>query len=335
MARTIDDAKNKKKDEFYTQLTDIEKELKFYKTFFKEKIIYCNCDNPYKSNFVRYFIRNFNAFRLKKLIATCYNEDITIRTESTIDFEKKGERTQTHALKVEITTVNETLNIEGEFNLKHFFQNNKNTVSLLKGNGDFRSSECIEILKESDIIITNPPFSLFREFVSLLMKHSKKFIILGNINAVTYKEIFPLIKSNKIWFGPSISSGDRLFNVPDYYEIRASKCGIDEKGRKYIRVKGVRWFTNLSHVKRHFKLDLVLSFSQKKYLQYDNYDAININKTQEIPYDYKGVMGVPITFLDKYNPEQFEIIGFRKGIDNKDLRINGKCPYFRILIRKL
>ncbi|MDY6248970.1 MAG: adenine-specific methyltransferase EcoRI family protein, partial [Prevotella sp.] len=194
--------------------------------------------------------------------------------------------------------------------------------------------ECIELLKEADIVVTNPPFSLFREYVAQLMAYEKKFLIIGNMNAITYKEIFPLIKNNQLWLGPSITSGDRKFWVPDDYELRAAGCGIDETGRKFIRVKGVRWFTNLDHKKRHEELILFHQYSPEEYPKYDNYDAINVNATNDIPVDYDGAMGVPITFLDKYNPEQFEIIRFRKGNDEKDLSINGKCPYFRILIRK-
>ena len=208
-------------------------------------------------------------------------------------------------------------------------------MTLLEGDGDFRSEECIELLKEADIVVTNPPFSLFREYVAQLMEYDKKFIIIGNQNAITYKEIFPLIKENKMWFGASIHSGDREFRVPDDYPLQSAGYRVDENGIKYIRVKGVRWFTNLDYPTRHEDLDLYKKYygHEEDFPIYDNYDAINVDVTSEIPEDYAGIMGVPITFLDKYNPEQFEIVRFRKGNDDKDLSINGKFPYFRILIR--
>ena len=228
----------------------------------------------------------------------------------------------------------------------YLIQNDKNVLSVLKENGDFRSRECIELLKEADIVVTNPPFSLFREYVAQLMAYEKKFIIIGNMNAITYKEIFPLIKNNQLWLGPSITSGDRKFWVPDDYELRAAGCGIDETGRKFIRVKGVRWFTNLDHKKRHEELILYQTFSPEEYLEYDNYDAIEVSKTSDIPIDYNGIMGVPITFLDKYNPEQFTIIGitennpslqkyWKKGCAKYDRPyLKGKRMYPRLLIRK-
>ena len=209
--------------------------------------------------------------------------------------------------------------------------------------GDFRSDMSLTLLKDADIVVTNPPFSLFREFVSLLMNHKKKFLIIGNVNAISYKEIFPLIRSNELWFGPSISSGDRKFYVPDDYSLDASGCGIGKDGRRFIRVKGVRWFTNIDHAKRHqmlpLNLDCVYEGNEDKYPKYENYDAINVDKTAEIPCDYEGVMGVPITFLDRYCPEQFEIVAFRKGDDCKDLVFTREMekvqPYFRILVQRI
>ena len=214
------------------------------------------------------------------------------------------------------------------------FKSGENELTELKGDGDFRSSECIELSKQSDIVVTNPPFSLFREYVSPLFRYEKKFIILGNQNAITYKEIFPLIKENKIWLGHSIHSGDREFGVPPTYPLTAASSRIDVNGNKFIRVKGIRWFTNLDYKERHDDLILYKTYSPEEYPKYDNYNAINVDKTTDIPKDYDGYMGVPITFLDKYNPDQFEIIKFRKGNDDKDLSINGKCPYFRIIIRR-
>ena len=213
------------------------------------------------------------------------------------------------------------------------FKSGENELTELKGDGDFRSEECIDLLREADIVVTNPPFSLFREYVEQLMFYDKKFIIIGNVNAITYKEFFPLLKENRVWIGASIHSGDRAFYVPDDYPLSAAGCGVDSNGRKYILVKGVRWYTNLDIKQRHEEMILVKRYHPEKYPKYDNYEAINVDKTADIPSDYKGVIGVPITFLDKYNPDQFEIIRFRKGNDNKDLSINGICPYFRILIR--
>ena len=253
--------------------------------------MYCNCDDPRMSNFFHYFSYNFEDLGLKKLITTCYqnqNRDLFSKhtSEQAIYLEYYGDKNN-----------NKTPDVE------------EIGVQYLKGDGDFRSAESIALLQQADIVVTNPPFSLFREYVAQLIQYDKKFIILGNLNAITYKEIFPLIKKNKLWFGPSIHSGDREFGVPDNYPLKAAGYRIDENGRKFIRVKGVRWFTNLDHNKRHEDLILYKTYSEEDYPKYDNYDAINVDKTKEIPMDYKGAMGVPITFLDKYNPEQFQIIG--------------------------
>jgi hypothetical protein len=278
----------------------------------------------------------FNKLGLKKLIATCYNGSPVSGNELLLDFGDTIDDPKKIAYKVEITEVIDT-NGDGAINLadiQYLMQNDKNVISILKGNGDFRSEECVELLKQADIVVTNPPFSLFREYLAQLVKYDKKFIILGNMNAITYKEVFPLIKENKIWFGASIHSGDREFQVPESYPLNAAGSRIDENGNKFIRVKGVRWFTNIDYPQRHEDIILYKRYNSEEYPHYDNYDAINVNATNDIPYDYDGAIGVPITFLDKYNPEQFEIIKFRKGDDEKDLSINGKCPYFRILIRK-
>ena len=308
-------AKDGKKDEFYTQLTDIEREMKHYRSHFRDKVIYCNCDDPRVSNFFHYFSYNFEKLGLKKLITTCYknqDRDLFSRNiaEQAIHLEYDGDKKGANVPDPE------------EIGIKH-----------LKSDGDFRSKETIELLKQADIVITNPPFSLFREYVAQLIEYDKKFLIIGNVNAITYKEIFKLIKENKLWLGKSIHSGDREFGVPDNYPLTAAGYRIDSDGKKFIRVKGVRWFTNLDYKERHEDLILYKKYTPEEYLKYDNYDAINVDKTNEIPCDYKDVMGVPITFLDRYNPEQFEIIKFRKGDDDKDLSINGKCPYFRILIK--
>ena len=330
-------ARDAKKDEFYTQLADIEKELRHYTEHFRGKVVFCNCDDPYESNFFKYFAMNFNHLGLKRLVATCYNGSPVQGNELLLQFDTDNpEEPKKIAYKIEISEVHDA-NGDGAIDLadvRYLLQNDKNAISILKGNGDFRSPECVELLKQADIVVTNPPFSLFREYVAQLIKYDKKFLIIGNVNAITYKEVFPLIKDNHLWFGASIHSGDREFQVPESYPLNAAGSRMDEQGRKFIRVKGVRWFTNLDYRERHEDLILYKSYNPEEYPKYDNYDAINVNKTSDIPCDYNGAMGVPITFLDKYNPEQFEIIKFRKGDDDKDLSINGKCPYFRILIKK-
>ena len=311
--KNLNAAKTAKKDEFYTQLTDIERELQHYWPHFRNKVVLCNCDDPYESNFFKYFALRFNQLGLKKLICTCYNGSPVQGNELLLHFDGFDSEPTKIAYKVEITEVRD-LNGDGAVDLsdvRYLLQNNKNVLSILK-TGDFRDPECIELLKQADIVVTNPPFSLFREYLGQLIEYDKKFVIIGNVNAVSYKEVFPLIKENKLWFGPSISSGDRKFNVPDDYPLSASGCGIDTDGRKFIRVKGVRWFTNLDHNKRHEEMDLICHYSPEEYPTYDNYDAIEVGKTADIPCDYLGVMGVPITFLDKYNPDQFEILGITK-----------------------
>lgn len=304
--RTIDKAKEAKKDEFYTQLEDINNEMRHYREHFRGKTVLCNCDDPRVSNFFTYFAYNFEFLGLKKLITTCYkNQDVDLFSQN------KSEQAV-------------YLIYEGDKNGNHIPDPEEIGIHPLKGNGDFRSKECIELLKEADIVVTNPPFSLFREYVAQLIEYNKKFIIIGNVNALSYKEIFPLIQKNQIWIGASIHSGDRKFWVPDNYELNAAGCGIDNNGKKFIRVKGVRWFTNLDYKERHDDIILYKKYSHDEYPKYENFDAINVNKTEEIPQDYDGVMGVPITFMDKYNPDQFRIIGL--GIANLGLSI-GVQPY--------
>lgn len=319
--KNLGDAKNAKKDEFYTQLVDIENELRHYKEHFKDKTVFCNCDDPYESNFVKYFAMNFNALGLKKLIATCYATSPVMYTQLTLFGDEEIIIDKTNSKKpyaIEITEVTDE-NGDGAVDLADFeLILKKNKPKLLQGNGDFRSDECIEFLKEADIVVTNPPFSLFREYVAQLIEYDKKFIIIGNVNAITYKEVFPLIKENKMWLGASIHSGDREFRVPDNYPLQASGYRVDENGTKFIRVKGIRWFTNLDYSQRHEDLILYRNYTNDEYPIYDNYNAIEVNKTSEIPCDYSGVMGVPITFLDKYNPEQFEIL----GIDGGDMGVS-------------
>ena len=310
----LDRAKKNKADEFYTQMSDIEAEIRHYKQHFHGKIIFCNCDDPYESNFFKYFAMNFNALGLKKLIATTYSgspiawQQLLLLEVKSLD---KKHADKKFAYKIEINEVSDE-NTDGALDLsdvEFLLKNGKNGITPLQGNGDFRSAECIELLKEADIVVTNPPFSLFREYIAQLNEFNKNFLIIGNINAITYKDVFKLIKDNRIWLGQSIHSGDREFRVPDYYPLQAAGFRVDDKGVKYIRVKGVRWFTNLDYEERHDDLTFYKQFSPEEYPKYINYNAINVDKVSEIPCDYDGEMGVPITFLDKYNPDQFEIIG--------------------------
>lgn len=303
MSVDLNKAKVNKKDEFYTQLPDIEKELVHYRHHFRGKTVYCNCDDPTVSQFFRYFSLNFAALGLKKLITTCYRNqqrDLFSRhdTERAIMLEYDGFRDGDTVPRVE------------DIGVTH-----------LQGDGDFRSQECIDILKRADIVVTNPPFSLFREYVSQLMDHDKRFLIIGNVNAATVKDFFPFLQAKKVWFGPSIRGGDRVFGVPERYPLEAATGWVDENGDKFIRVKGVRWFTNLDYRQQHEDLLLYSRYTPDKYPKYDNYDAIEVSEVKEIPMDYDGVMGVPVTFLDKYNPDQFEILGITKtwfGARTKD-----------------
>lgn len=314
--KNLNQAKSAKKDEFYTQLADIENELRHYKAHFKGKTVLCNCDDPRVSNFFHYFSHNFEQLGLKKLITTCYksqNRDLFSQNDSeqAIWLEYFGDRNNNRVPDPEEIGI-------------HYF----------KGDGDFRSPECIELLKEADIVVTNPPFSLFREYVAQLMKYEKKFVIVGHQNAITYKEIFPLIKENEIWLGYGFKGGAGHFI--SQYEDTAT-AGDHRVGM--IRVSGVNWFTNLEIPKRHEDLILYKSYTPDEYPKYDNYDAINVNKTSEIPMDYDGVMGVPITFLDKYNPDQFEIVGLDRYVEDNPkyghrFTLNGKETYARILIRR-
>lgn len=321
-------AKTAKKDEFYTQLTDIEKEMRYYRKHFQGKTVLCNCDDPFESNFFKYFALNFNRLGLKKLIATCYYSSpiagqqlqygCDANGQMTFYFEDKGaeENKSKRPYKAVVTQVYDKMGDGGVdmLDVAELFRTGENELVELEGDGDFRSPECLDLLDESDIVVTNPPFSLFREYVATLAEHQKHFIIIGNVNALKYKEIFPYIISNQIWLGASIHSGDRAFFVPDDYSLDASTCGIDEAtGRKYIRVKGVRWYTNLDMKQRHEKLILVKRYSPENNPSYDNYNAVEVSKTADIPCDYTGIMGVPITFFDKFNPDQFEIIWQASG----------------------
>ncbi|MFH0831896.1 MAG: adenine-specific methyltransferase EcoRI family protein [archaeon] len=329
--KLFDNAKKSKKDEFYTQISDIERELRHYKAQFKDKVIYCNCDDPYESNFFKFFAANFNNFQLKKLIATSYSGSPIVGSQLPL-FNIKGLKANSkEAFKLEINKVEDSNNdgsigiSDVEWLLKH----NENTATPLKQGGDFRSKECIDLLKQSDIVCTNPPFSLFREYLTQLIDYNKKFLIIGNTNALTYKDIFKLFKENKIRTGYTNFNVGMFFIVPkDWKQFHHT----DEKGNKIARVSTSCWFTNLDVEKHREFLTLYKKYSPNEYPKYDNYDAINVDKVSEIPMDYKGLIGVPITFLDKYNPEQFEIIalGIVGSIDfksNKKMEIldkNGK-----------
>ncbi len=334
--KSLHKAHRAKKDEFYTQLSDIANELRHYKDFFQGKIVFCNCDDPYESNFFKYFALNFNVLGLRKLIATCYAGSPVQGLELSLFDEIAASEPLRIPYKIEITEVTD-VNNDGATDLadvEYLLKNDKNVLSRLRGDGDFRSRECIDLLREADVVVTNPPFSLFREYVAQLIEYDKQFIIIGNQNAITYKEIFPLIKANKLWLGYGFKGGAAHFY--SHYKDIAS-AGDHRDGM--IRVSGVVWFTNVDTNKRHEFLDLYKHYTPEEYPKYDNYDAINVDKTADIPCDYDGVMGVPITFLDKYNPEQFEIVEFRKGVDGKDLVYSvlgggWARPYFRILIRR-
>ncbi len=334
--RNLNAARAAKKDEFYTQLSDIERELQHYLKHFCGKTVLCNCDDPYESNFFKYFALRFNQLGLKKLICTCYNGSPVQGNELMLQFDDADSEPKKIAYKVEITEVKDE-NGDGAVDLAdvcYLLQNDKNVLSTLQ-TGDFRSSECIELLKEADIVVTNPPFSLFREYVAQLIEYDKKFIIIGHQNAITYKGIFPLIKDNKMWLGYGFKGLASHFRSP--YKDIATASNHKEN---MIRVSGVVWFTNLDHNKRHEEMDLICRYSPDLYPKYDNYDAIEVSTTANIPMDYEGVMGVPITFLDKYCPDQFEILGCNRGIEQdpngiygRSAYLNGKEVFKRIFIK--
>lgn len=344
-------AKDAKNDEFYTQIRDIENELSHYYDFFRGKVVLCNCDDPYESNFFQYFALKFNVLGLKKLITTCYNGSPISGNELPLDFVDKSTDPKKNAYKVEITQVQD-FNGDGSENLadvRYLLQNDKNAISVLKGNGDFRSDECIELLKQADVVVTNPPFSLFREYVAQLMKYNKQFLIIGNMNAITYKEIFPLIKDNKIWIGYGFNLS-MIFKTMYPNLLEANRKYVSAHGfdpdKNYVKTPAIAWYTNIDIQKRHENLILCKHYSPTDYPKYDNYDAINVDKVTDIPDDYNGIIGVPITFLDKYNPDQFEIIDINphffaiveQGLPKpKQLTLHSigrKDPYARILIRR-
>jgi len=343
--KNLHNANRAKKDEFYTQLIDIQNEIKHYKEQFKGKIVYCNCDDPFESNFFKHFASAFNDLKLKKLIATSYANSPIIGGQLPL-FKIKGSKGK-QPLKIEITEVPD-INKDGAIDIedvRKLLEHNKKYTTPLKEGGDFRSNECVELLKQADVVVTNPPFSLFREYVAQLVEHNKKFLILGDQNAITYKETFKLIKENKLWLGYD-NNGTKWFQVPMDYDIPTESRKKIVNGVKYFSFGRIMWFTNLDTIKRHQDIDLYKKYSPEEYPKYDNYDAIEVSKVANIPMDYKGVMGVPITFLDKYNPNQFEIISsndirlndkvpFKEHglIKDKDGAINGKPTYVRILIK--
>lgn len=362
-------AKKSKSDEFYTQYIDIQKEVEAYLEYnantFQGKVVYCNCDDPFESNFFRYFVLNFKRIGLKQLITTSYkpspvaNTQLQLYADDSAPKQSKG-RPKITANKLIINEVGD-FDGDGEFSLKdvalQLKENKNNEWTPLNGDGDFRSVESISLLKQSDIVVTNPPFSLFREFIKQLVDYEKTFLIIANINAITYKEVFPLIKDNKMWLGTGMGRWISGFIVPESYELYGSEARIDEDGKRIVSTNNCLWFTNLDHGKRHQPLPLMtmsdnVKFSShkdikgKNYLKYDNYNAIEVPFTDAIPSDYDGVMGVPITFLDKYNPEQFEIIGASDNgvVDEKyklphfkkhnEPYVNGEKVYKRIFIKK-
>ncbi|WP_205518112.1 adenine-specific methyltransferase EcoRI family protein [Sphingorhabdus sp. Alg239-R122] len=324
-------AKVAKKDEFYTQYVDIQKEVEAYLEFdldaFRGKIVYCNCDDPFESNFFKYFAANFNRLGLKKLISTSYDGSPVAGVQLTLDEYNRtnGKRQKPKAIAIEIEEVKD-LNGDGATDIEDvrlFLEQNPHHRTNLAEGGDFRSSECVELLKQADIVVTNPPFSLFREYVALLVRHKKKLLIIGNTNSITYKEIFPLIKANKLWLGCTNFNVGMFFEVPDDWE---NFHHIDEQtGKKIARVSTSCWYTNIDHGRRHEPLSLMtmadnLRYSKNlkgksAYDRYDNYDAIEIGFYKDIPSDYDGIMGVPITFINKYNPDQFEIVGTTESND--------------------
>ena len=309
-------AKATKNDEFYTQLEDIENELKYYKDYFKGKVVYCNCDgflNKEKSNFFMYFSLNYEFLGLKGLICTKYNPN------------GKGKKYEYY----------------GDLNGNNYPDEEEVFTSELEGDGDFRSEECIGLLKKCDIVCTNPPFSLFRQYVAQLFEYNKDFLIIGNVNAISYKEVFPLIKENKMWLGVSSFNKGMYFGVPDDYTYADTyKFDRERNGKKVMRVSSICWFTNLDHKKRHEELLLYKKYNTEEYPKYDNYNAIEVSKVTDIPMDYEGIMGVPITFLDKYCPEQFEIVGQMMTTKVTEFNfgypyIDGKKTFARLLIKRI
>jgi hypothetical protein len=317
-------ANRAKNDEFYTQLEDIEAELRHYRDQFRGKVVFCNCDDPYESNFFKFFAMNFNHLGLKKLITTSYvGSPITGAQLSLLDVKGVPADTPEKAAYRAVVTEVVDANNDGAIDLsdvEYLLKNKRNVITLLDGDGDFRSAECAALLEQADIVVTNPPFSLFREYVAQLVNQGKKFLILGNQNAITYSDIFKLIKEDRLWLGYN-NGGEKWFRVPDDYVHTTTESRIKvENGVRYLSMGNIVWFTNLDTTKRHDTITLYKRYTPDDYLQYDNYDAIEVSQYTDMPYDYEGAMGVPITFLDKYNPDQFEILGMASGRDEFDAR---------------
>lgn len=334
--KSLNAAAAAKQDEFYTQITDIEKELRHYRKHFAGKTILCNCDDPFESNFFKYFVLNFNRLGLAKLIATCYAGSPIVYTQMNL-FGQPEEVVQAERekkpYKVEVTQVYDTSGDGGVdmLDVAELFRTGKNALELLEGDGDFRSPECLALLDEADIVVTNPPFSLFREYVAVLMERQKKFIIIGSQNAIHYKEIFPLFMSNDIWLG--YNNGDMAFRVPDYFEPRQTRYWQDESGQKWRSLGNIAWFTNLDIKKRHEELILVKRYQPEEYPTYENFECIEVGKIADIPCDYAGMMGVPDTFLHRYNPEQFELIGLGNGYLGQSIGIRGIAKEHKAMMR--
>lgn len=327
-----------KTDEFYTQMSLISSELYHYQEHFKGKTVFCNCDDPFESEFFKYFALNFKELGLKKLITTCYSGSPVAGKEMGL-FEDQGHEYRITGKKAYKVVMSELKDVTGDGNedLDDVRELIRHRIRYLKGDGDFRSAESVELLKEADIIVSNPPFSLFREYIAQLMEYGKKFVVVGNQNAITYKEILPLIRDNKVWLG--YNNGHFWFKVPDSYEVKKTDFKIDESGQKWRRMGNICWFTNLDIEKRHDDMTLFRNYNPEDYPKYDNYDAIEVSRTVDIPCDYYGVMGVPITFMQYYNPEQFKILGDSRYHDGQDFSddinvINGKTLYRRILIQR-
>ena len=361
--KNLNAAKTAKKDEFYTQMTDIERELQHYWQHFRDKVVLCNCDDPYESNFFKYFALRFNQLGLKKLICTCYNGSPVQGNELMIDFGDTEEEPKKVAYKVEITEVKD-LNGDGAVDLadvQYLLKNDKNVISTLK-TGDFRDPECIALMKEADVVVTNPPFSLFREYIGMLVDLDKKYLIMGRMSALHYSEIFPLIIQNKLWCGFNFNFS-AVYKAPYENVLEANRKFVISKGLNpddnYIKVPAICWYTNLDISKRHESLDLVCKYSPQEYPKYNNFDAIDVSRVQDIPVDFDGIMGVPDTIMGQYNPDQFEIVGLGSGTLGQSIGVGGipkehkrlmkghsaagdlymlidgkpKVPYSRILIR--
>lgn len=355
-------AKDAKQDEFYTRLSDIENELRHYREHFKGKTVLCNCDDPYESNFFKYFALNFNKLGLSKLIATCYSGSPITGTQLSLFGDDTEEERRT-PYKAVVTTVHDTTGEGGidMFDIAELFRNGENVIERLNGDGDFRSDECLELLRESDIVVSNPPFSLIREYVALLVKMEKSFVIIGPQNALKYKEIFPLIQANRIWLGYGFNRGDAYFSIPKE-NARNFASGVYDENTGLVHFRNCTWYTNLDIKKRHEELILVKRYDPSLYPTYANYPAIEVGRTAAIPCDYAGAMGVPITFMEHHNPSQFEIIGYGCGNLGQSIGVgdiprehkammkghsaagdlyyldadgNPKVPYARILVRNL